>query len=507
MRLFEATLHEYPDDPNALNGLGCLISEAGDFESGETMLRRALEINPAAAVYRMSFAAYLERIGNIAAAREQAWAATADPAVREGAQRLLARLGGPPPRSKDTLVRASQSGVEPSRMAPCPCGSGKRYKHCCGQMARAAVFESADDSAARRAAAAFQAGEADLALEMLVAVLPERLVRAETALACADCCQQAEVLGEKVRLGEFLVGLCDHWYRVERRDSMRRALLEQIGRFKARQAASFEPLSSKHKHIIGAFGKIGGSAHRAFGLYETLSHHTSVRLWSTVLPTPEYAQRYPITMIDLAQGEFPRSGHLIFVGTYFDYGDWLSQSWPGRITITLNIDLLDTLITRLVQLEEVPSAFVLDLSYPSRYFRNLTGLPGTVEYAIINTERFCPVCDKMSQNGAITIGRLSRDDRMKFHPNDPAFFRQLAKESYRVRIFGGAILEKAYERNARDARIALLPEGRGDITEFLASLDCFFYRTHPHWIETGGTVVALCPFVWKLTSANMNGAA
>ena len=36
---------------------------------------------------------------------------------------------GPPPKKKP--VRKSQKKI--GRNAPCPCGSGKKYKHCCGR--------------------------------------------------------------------------------------------------------------------------------------------------------------------------------------------------------------------------------------------------------------------------------------------------------------------------------------------------------------------------------------
>jgi glycosyltransferase involved in cell wall biosynthesis len=447
MRLFEAALHEYPDDPNALNGLGRLMSEAGELETAETMLRLAVQILPDAGEYRLSLAAHLERAGNIPAARKEAWAATASPTTRTAAQQILMRLGGPPAQPKVTVSTAFQSSVTPSRMAPCPCGSGKRYKHCCGQLTGPAASENATDSAARRAVAAFKAGEAYAALEMLADVAPEGLTHAETTLACADLCQQLErheqaytfcrqaaVLGETNRAAEHVARLCNVWYRSERRASMRRTLTQQIDRFKARQKSPFEPLPVEPKHIIGAFDKVGGSEHCAFGLYETLSRHTSVRLWSTVPPIPEYEQRYPITTIDVAQGQFPRSGHLIFVGAYFDYGDWLNQTRPGRITISVNIDLFHALIARLVQLEEIPSAFSLDLTFPSNYFRNIADLPGVVEYPPIDTQRFRATRFKTEQDGPLIIGRHSRDDRLKFHPNDPAFFRQLARDGHQVKI-------------------------------------------------------------------------
>jgi glycosyltransferase involved in cell wall biosynthesis len=76
-----------------------------------------------------------------------------------------------------------------------------------------------------------------------------------------------------------------------------------------------------------------------------------------------------------------------------------------------------------------------------------------------------------------------------FHPNDPAFFRQLVGLGHQVMITGGTCLKESMERKGPEVGIALLPETQSGIVEFLDGLDCFIYRIHPHWYETGGTVI------------------
>jgi len=109
------------------------------------------------------------------------------------------------------------------------------------------------------------------------------------------------------------------------------------------------------------------------------------------------------------------------VGTYFEYGSWLKQCQAQRITLCYKIDNPASLIERLVELEEIPTAFSLDFSFPSRNFRDAVGVAGWVEYAPVNVCRFRSVRTPSFRSGPMVIGRHSRDDRLKFHPNDPAF--------------------------------------------------------------------------------------
>lgn len=89
----------------------------------------------------------------------------------------------------------------------------------------------------------------------------------------------------------------------------------------------------------------------------------------------------------------------------------------------------------------------------------------------------------------MVIGRHSRNDRLKFHPNDPAFFRHLAGLGHQILITGGSCLTEVLARRDAEDSITLLPETQNGIVEFLDGLDCFIYRIHPHLYETGGTVI------------------
>lgn len=498
--IFAAVLREYPDDPNALNGLGYIALMTAELDEAEWMLRRAVEINPAAGESRLHLATTLERAGFFSDARKQAWMATADPSVREVALQLVSRLGGPPPQPKPETPPASPPKALPSRVAACSCGSGKRYKHCCGQLAASISSMCPLETEAQRAVAAFRSGEAFVAIELLMRLSPADLTRADTALACGEICSEmaryedayaffwkAAALGEKTKAAEAMTRACYQWYNPEREAPTRRMVAKQAEHFNSR--AQNPGVAPPEIHIIANLKQLGGSEHRALGLFEQLSRHARTRIWSTVPPLPGFADRFPVETINVALGRYPGSGHLVFVGTYFEYGGWLKQCQAQRITLCYNIDNPASLIGRLVELEEIPTAFSLDFSFPSRSFRDAVGVAGWVEYATIDTCRFRPVRARSYRSGPMAIGRHSRDDRLKFHPNDPSFFRRLAGLGHQVLIAGGTCLTETLKRKGLEARITLLPETQRGIVEFLDGLDCFIYRIHPHLYETGGTVI------------------
>ncbi len=503
--LLEQALREYPDDPNALAYLGHLLSLAGERRSAEVPLKRAIELLPYVGQFRLWLALHLEHVGSLALARKEAWLAASDPTVREAASDLLARLGGPPPKPLAKVERPAQPNVAQLRTKPCPCGSGKRYKHCCGKLTAPATVAAAGDAIARQALAAYQAGEAVAAMRLLADLSPEVLTQGAMALACGDCSRdmqrydvalsfyrQAELLGEVPRAVDAVGRCCQRWYKPERDGSMRRKIAQLIQRFDvARVVGAPGGARCGPLHIIGDLSTVGESQHRALGYYETLAQSGAVRLWSLVPPLPELAQRYPIETIDISGGRFPGEGHFLFIGIDFGYGHWLEESCPTRITLCVDSDRMDMLIARLVELEEIPEGFAIDLTYPSSWFRNEVGLPGAVEYPLIDTAYPCPRPTVPASAGAMVIGRHSRDSDAEFHANDPAFFRRLISEGYQVRILGGTRLAVALRSDAAGSNVSLLPETAtpGGVAKFLDGLDCFVYRIPSHLTDTSGTVV------------------
>lgn len=499
--IFNAVLREYPDDPNALGGLGYIALMNGELDEAERMLRCSVETNPEAGQTRLDLATTLERAGFHLSARKEAWMATADPSVREKALEMLARLGGPPPQYLPKTRPVLPEKAQLSRMAACSCGSGKRYKNCCGQLAAATPPLGPVEMEAQRAVAAFRSGDALVAIEMLTRLSSSDLIRAETALACGDVFSEmaryeeayaffrkAEALGETTQAAKAVTRACQHWFKRERDAPTRRMVVKQTERFNSRAQ---NPSASQipEIHIIANLGQLGGSEHRALGLFEQFSPHVRARIWSTVAPLPGFADRCPVETIDFELGHYPRSGHLVFVGAYFEYGSWLKQCQAQRFTLCYNTDDPASLIERLVELEEVPTAFSLDFSFPSKRFRDAVGMEGRVEYPLLDPSHFRPIRTKPLRLGPMVIGRHSRDERLKFHPNDPALFRRLAGLGHQVMIAGGTCLKAPLESRGLVSNITLLQEMHSGIVEFLDGLDCFIYRIHPHLYEAGGTVI------------------
>ena len=117
--------------------------------------------------------------------------------------------------------------------------------------------------------------------------------------------------------------------------------------------------------------------------------------------------------------------------------------------------------------------------------RNAGNHPGYVDPSLIDIDRFVPTPTK--ESSSFTVGRLSRANPKKHHPDDPALYRRLVEEGCQVRIMGPSpSLEE--ELGGMEA-VTLLPMGAEEAHLFLQGLDCFFYRTSEEWLEPWGRIV------------------
>lgn len=138
LRLFEAALVDYPEDPNALNGVARILLGDGELDEAEDYARRAIAVRSDADYYR-------ETLALIRAAR-----------------------GGNVVRFPREQARPAPLPPTPGRLDPCPCGSGVRFKHCCGRPKSAAPGlrpvvgpERTPDALLERARAVEAQGSAD----------------------------------------------------------------------------------------------------------------------------------------------------------------------------------------------------------------------------------------------------------------------------------------------------------------------------------------------------------
>lgn len=222
----------------------------------------------------------------------------------------------------------------------------------------------------------------------------------------------------------------------------------------------------------------GGSEQRTVELFRILDEVAEVNIWTNREPHPKFYGQYPIRRL-APPASFPTSGVFVFVGAFFPVGDWMSHAKPKRVVVVHNTDEphhLRNLASHFAAIDYPP----IEVLYAtSQLFDRTPEFPGIVQESPIDLDRFTPA---ESRNGHFTIGRMSRADRLKHHPEDIEIYRQLAATGVRVRIMGGTGLDT-------EGNIEVIPSDSIPAPAFLQSLDCFYYRTHPSWFETYGRVV------------------
>lgn len=240
-------------------------------------------------------------------------------------------------------------------------------------------------------------------------------------------------------------------------------------------------------HIINPFkSPFGGSELRALRLYEILRPHGDVDLWSYGAPHRDLAGRAPIDVIDLEREIFPTEGVFVIVGAYFQIERIFPKIHPERIVYVFNTPSLKQFLERL-ELAERHTGVVPDIVYASEIMAGLVGRPGRLEASPIDVKRFHP--DRRRRNaGGFVLGRHSRDVPDKHHPDDAAVYREALSSGIAVSLMGATCLRGALAPPLYEA-IAPLPSGARAPEDFLAGLDCFYYRTADDWIEAYGRVV------------------
>jgi glycosyltransferase involved in cell wall biosynthesis len=504
--LLERVLSEYPEDPSALHAMARLNLEANRLREAESQVRLAVEFIPDAAEFRYTHSLILQRLGDFQKARQAAQFAGADPSFRQLAEQLLSRLPTSVPRAWAVPAPASIS-----RNQPCPCGSGKRYKHCCGAKTLvpieiAKTFRtSADDQAVANAAERFRQGEAFASKGILDPIDPERLASAQSALEAAriyrelgelrrefDFLTHASRLENQSQIRLRLVQCADELFADRSWDSLRRQALVLIGRINARRETATENREGEKPriHLVNDFRAIGGSESRTFRLYQVLSPFAEVVLWSQSEPDVHYRALCPdMRVLDPSKGIVPMGGTLVIVSNHLYRTPWMDAvTTYGRIVFCVNtpgLVNLKPIITALTLMDELQADPLVEFTYPSQMWRNRMGLGGVTEYPPTDTQRFTRQRPHGQERSRLIVGRLARADKMKFHPDDPALIRRIINRGHICRIMDGTPLTGALQSETRSGQVELLPLNAMDARDFLDGLDCFLYWKHPLWVETG----------------------
>src|SRR5215211_5925125 len=260
------------------------------------------------------------------------------------------------------------------------------------------------------------------------------------------------------------------------------------------------PLESNNQiHLISSlWERIElGNAQRTLHLFDELKDHADVYLWTELHRVPpEIREKYPVKRIVPERFEFPKTGTFVFVGSYLPgvarTGPWHRYTYPRRIVLVHNSDKVTPRQFRrkLRQLSKGGRREV-EVVYASELIKRRVGNhPGFVQASLIDLDRFVPSASKKpseSASAGFIVGRLSRTDYFKHHPDDPALYRQLVDHGCRVRIMGPSPHLEAKLRGLES--IELLPEYAQKAHLFLQGLDCFFYRTSENFLEPSGRVI------------------
>lgn len=237
---------------------------------------------------------------------------------------------------------------------------------------------------------------------------------------------------------------------------------------------------TEHFHLVTAAHGVSGAATYATTLDRMLrgaGRHST--MW---LDAPGAGIRSAKT-IQAFSGSFPRGGTLVLIGCYLKLGPWLAHTKPDRLIVICNTSDPAQTFGQLAALRAagLPPP---EMVYVSTRLRDGIGIPGQVCPEIVDTEYFKP--RRRDADSKFTVGRLSRDDPDKHHPDDPSLYRMLTWHGAHVRIMGGTCLQGAL---AGEPDVTLLPTGSIAAPDFLHSIDVFFYRTASHLHEAAGRAI------------------
>lgn len=236
-------------------------------------------------------------------------------------------------------------------------------------------------------------------------------------------------------------------------------------------------------HLVGRFDQLFTGAERELpDLAAGLRNRRPVAMWSDVPPHPAYAAQ-GVRQIQPFAGAMPRGGTVLIGGVHVNLGQWLAHARPSRVVLRYNLPNHERLFDVIEQVRGM-TGLEPELQFCSHALQLAVSLPGQVEVSLIDLGPFLagPVARPARP---FTIGRASRDVPEKHHADDPALYRMLAAQGFRVRILGGSCLAPQLQGVPG---IELLPAGAEEVAAFYRTLDVFFYRTG-QFAEPYGRVV------------------
>ena len=505
LAFYDHVMRNCPDEPNTVYLKAQTHLHAGELWAARLAFKRAIALNTDAADYYVGLGDTCARLGNDDEARDAFASAVRFNAALE--ETLVARVSKLAPAVSVTTAPASASPVAVARNAPCPCGSGRRYKQCHGRLASLEELDATDRAASvdddralglhlavagcnRRARAALVRAIARAPHDVEALHAHALLAWDAGDLATAQACvERASVLApDDVQIADNLGLIKSAQFEREHARIALAKLASLVGAASGRDPSTPLPVGTR-VHLVSPFEDAhAGTEMHALEIAKLLAPVASVTLWATQRNVPPALAAQGVVPIAIGDGRFPDDGVIVMFGSWQTPPSWLANARPSRLLVVHNVDnaqaLLD-LVTGLLAHSAIP----VELLMPSEMFRRQTELPGVSYSSPIDLTRFTERSTDEARHGFV-VGRLSRNHHHKFHPDDPDLVRRMVDAGMRVRLMGGTVLQRYFPPASPTNGLELLPAGSEDAAPFLRSLDAFFYRTSPLWPETAGRVVA-----------------
>ena len=148
-------------------------------------------------------------------------------------------------------------------------------------------------------------------------------------------------------------------------------------------------MKAKIIHLISPLQNAdGGSEWRTLELYRLLAPHSEVKLWASGIPDPRLPAEYPVNVISIASGYYPKGGVMVFVGCYYSIEEWVLKTKSDRTILIYNTPHVLSLTAALLKISALGSR--IELIYAAEWMLRQLGFPGVVQSSPINLKRFSP---------------------------------------------------------------------------------------------------------------------
>jgi len=426
-----------------------------------------------------------------------------------------------------------------ARNRPCPCGSGRRFKDCCGSLGRVSAAAPVIPGYRPSGTDWASLGESDrVALATMMETALRQQQSGDPAVAAA---LYREVLAKAPETHDawHMLGVVELGFGrlFDAENSIRRALALRpeypaikknldlaVAALRARDragdvqrlCAKALPLlkwrvpeaaigtdpdadatggtrdqrgkTSASLHFVGGVGDAGDDADDSFviRLAEFLPEGVTATYWHDSLARRSAAaRRTGLTCRPLRGPDaFPLGGTLVILDAMPDADDWLERACPDRVVLFCGRGSASHYLDLVARLNETTATRV-ELVFSSATARARFGLPGRVCVTPVAPPESAFV-DTRGTDGRFVVGGVSDRDESTGPRESDKLWRDLAQDGARILLRGANRLREAlgHERDIefRSRQIESLPA-------FASRLSCLVYHVPREWHEGRGNAL------------------